>query len=114
MVCMASALRACGRSISRVATPPSISSRRSFMWSRPSAASAGTFQARLGHLAEVENFEQRRLGDAAGARQVTDRLPGAHRLLGDLGGFVVADKRSERGGEHRAALHQLLPAIGRL
>src|SRR5260221_12095268 len=100
MVWVASALRACGRSMTRLATPPSTSSRRSFMWSRPLAASAGTFQTRLGHLAEVEHFEQRRLGDAAGAGQVADRLPGAHRLLGDLGGLVVADQRSETGGEH--------------
>src|SRR5258707_7798001 len=107
MVCVASALRACGGSRRRVATPPSTSSRRSLMWSRPLAASAGTFQTRLGHLAEVESFEQRRLGDAACAGKVADRLPGAHRLLGDLGGFVVADQRSESGGEHRAALNQL-------
>src|SRR5712692_11328501 len=97
MVCVASALRACGRSMRRVATPPSSSSRRSLIWGRPLAASAGTFQARFGHLAEVEDLVQRGLGHTPCTSQLANRLPSANRLLRDLGGFVVADQGSERG-----------------
>src|SRR5438552_11633897 len=82
--------------------------------SSPSAAPARTFQPGFRHLAQVEHLVQHCLRYASGAGQLADRLAGADRLLGDLGGLVVADHRIERRRQHRAALDELRPAFGRL
>src|SRR5207247_10390736 len=78
------------------------------------AASAWAFKTWFCHLAEVEDLVQLLLADAFSPRQLPDRLTAPHRFLGQLRGFVVADHRVERGGEHGAPLDQLGATVGRL
>src|SRR5207249_1661402 len=79
-----------------------------------STASTRTFEAWLGHLAQVENLVELLLAHALGPRELPDRLARAYRFLGELGRLVVADHRVERRGQHRAALHQLRTSVGGL
>src|SRR5207244_3081898 len=113
MVRGASALRASGRSMVRVATPRSTSSLRSFM-PVALAAPAWSLQAWFRHLAKVENLGEGRFRNAAAARELADRTSRADRLLRDLRALVVSEDRVERGGEHTRTRHHLRASVGRL